>query len=266
MWRRYLQVCALVVAWWLPGGFAFASDAARASDAWVTVVEAAPKDFFYEAWAGGDGGGRSMSVYGGMTSSLSGDIRGDGFRLRSAGAYGTYAYTRSYAVDGRKAWQDFAGTMWSTDLMLGYQAAAGLWIVKAFVGASQETHVVRPRGGDGLAVDTENAVQGDRLGFKGSLETWLNIDNIAFLQTDLSWSSAFKAYGGRVRTGYRLNPALSTGLEAGIHGNVNHDAGRAGAFLRFEWTGGEVSASAGAAGNHHDVTGIYGSLGLMIRF
>jgi hypothetical protein len=236
----------------------------------VTIVEAAPQVFRYEAWVGGDGGARSLSVYGGMTTSLTDDIRGNGLRLRSSAGFGTYAYTRSYvAADNRRAWQEFRGSMQTADVLLGYQRAFGPWIVKVFAGGTQERHDVVAHGGQagpGLLLDDENAVQGARIGFKGALETWLNIDNRAFLQTDMSWSEPFKAYGSRLRAGYRLSPAFSTGLEAGAHGNANHDAGRAGAFLRFEWTGGEVSASAGAAASQREITGVYGSLGVMLRF
>ncbi|MFM9942685.1 MAG: cellulose biosynthesis protein BcsS [Hyphomicrobiaceae bacterium] len=229
-------------------------------------MTAAPKTYYYEAWAGGDGAGRALSLYGGMTTALNNDVRADGFRLRTAAGYGIYAYSRSYTVDNRRAWQEFRGTMTSSDVLLGYQHAFGPWIIKVFAGGTQETHAVVAHGDAGLAFDNRNAVQGSRIGFKGALETWLNIDNWAFLQTDVSWSQPFEAYGGRIRAGYRINPAFSAGLEAGVHGNANHDAGRLGSFLRFEWTAGEISASVGAAANSHEITGAYGSLAVMIRF
>jgi len=233
---------------------------------WSTVVVAPPRTYFYETWMGGDGAGRALSLYGGMTAALGSDIRADGFRVRTTAGYGTYAYTRSYAIGPRRAWQDFRGEMTTADLMLGYQVAMGPWIVKVFAGGSQETHTVVAHGGGNLPFDARNSVQGNRIGFKGTVETWWNIGNVAFLQTDLSWSQPFDAYGGRVRAGYRLTPALSTGLEAGLHGNANHDAGRLGGFLRFEWTAGELSASGGLAGRHDEIKGLYGSLGLMLRF
>lgn len=242
------------------------ADATAHAGEWSTVVEAARHDFHYETWGGGDGSGSALSLYGGMTASLFEDIRGNGVRLRTTASYGTYRYTRPYALAGGRAWQEFRGTMSSADLLLGYQHAFGPWIIKVFAGASQERHDIVAHGAGGLSIDDGNGVQGERLGFKGALETWLNIANVAFVQTDLSWSAPFKAYGTRVRAGYRLNPAFSTGLEAAVHGNANHDEGRLGAFLRFEWTGGEVSVSAGGAGNQRDVTGAYASVGLMLRF
>ena len=258
--RSYRTVLAALAA------AAIASGAA--AEDWTTHVVAAPKHYHYEAWAGADAGGHSLSVYGGMTASLSDDIRIDGWRLRSAASYGTYGYTRSYVAGNRKAWQEFRGTMHATDLMVGHHHAFGPWIVKVFAGGSQETHVVVAHGGGarGLTYDDENDVQGARMGFKGAIETWLNVDNFAFVQTDFSWSTPFKAYSSRIRTGYRLNPAFSTGLELGAHGNANHDAGRAGGFLRFEWTGGEISGAGGLGGTSHDISGAYGSLAIMMRF
>lgn len=238
---------------------------ARAGE-WQTEVVAPRKTFYYEAWAGGDGGATSLSIYGGSTMALTDDVRANGFRLRAAAGYGTYGYERSYTVANRRAWQDFRGTMSSSEALVGYQHAFGPWIIKVFAGVAQETHTVVAHGPVGLAVDDRNAVQGDRFGFKGALESWLDLDNKAFLQTDLSWSQPFEAYGSRIRAGWRLTPALSTGLEAGAHGNANHDAGRIGAFLRFEWTAGEISASVGAAGNSHEITGAYASAGMMLRF
>jgi hypothetical protein len=55
-----------------------------------------------------------------------------------------------------------------------------------------------------------------------------------------------KVYSGRARLGWRLTPALSLGLEAGAAGNLEGDVAHAGGFIRYEWTAGEMSASAGA--------------------
>ena len=50
-----------------------------------------------------------------------------------------------------------------------------------------------------------------------------------------------------MRAGYRLLPTVSAGLELGINRNDLDMGGRGGAFLRYEWFGGEISASAGMA-------------------
>jgi hypothetical protein len=222
----------------------------------------------YEIWAGADGTGARWSAYGGMAAALFGDVRADGWRLRTAGGYGRYHYSRPAfdPVNRRKVWPEFDGEMTFADVSVGYQKALGPFIAKLYIGITDETHVVVPRGASVLAFDDQNKVQGSRRGLKGAIETWLSLGDWGFVHTDLNWSEPFGAYGGRTRLGYRLNPAWSTGLEAAVFGNANHDHGRAGGFLRFEWSQGEVSLAVGADGDQKAVTGAYGSLAAMLRF
>jgi hypothetical protein len=151
------------------------------------------------------------------------------------------------------------GTQAYGDLLLGGQISIGPWIIKPFVGITGEQHRIAP-------FDDENPVQGQKTGFKAVLETWLTMGDTAYLQTDFSWSQVFEAYSARTRIGTRLTPSLSAGLEAASVGNMSYSAGRGGLFLRYEWGGGEVSASAGAAGDRSGVDGAYGSLGILLRF
>lgn len=213
----------------------------------------------YETWTGGDATGHSWSIYGGMNASLSGDIRVDGFRLRSAAGYGSYTYTSPRWNGLQRLPKTFDGVQSYTDLAIGYQHAIGPWIVKVYVGGTQETHAILP-------FDTENSVQGGRRGLKGAVETWFNFRDAAFLQTEASWSQVFDTYGGRARAGYRINPAFSAGVEGAMHGNAVYNSGRLGSFARFEWTSGEISASGGLAGDRSGATGAYGSIGLLLRF
>lgn len=226
---------------------------------WATAVEPENPVYKYDVYAGGEATSHSRSFYGGMTASLSGDIRVDGFRVRSAGGYGTYSYTSPRWNGITRVPMNFSGTQTFTDLMLGYQQAFGPWIVKVFAGGNQDQHVIAP-------FDNKNSVQGQQRGFKAAVETWLNIDDVAFIQSETSWSQVFETYGGRVRAGLRVNPALSTGVEGAVNGNAAYDTGRLGAFGRFEWSRGEVSASGGVAGDRANVTGGYGTVAVMFRF
>lgn len=213
----------------------------------------------FEAWAGVDGAARAWSVYTGTTVALGGDIREDGWRLRGGGGYGAYTYT-SPRWDGKhKQSVTFDGKQSSADILAGYQFSTGPLTVKAFAGATQERHLLTP-------FDIENSVQGVRWGAKLALETWLNLDRWGFIQLEASWSSSFNAHSIRVRGGYRLAPSLSLGLESGIVGNDNYEAGRAGVFGRFEWSRGEVSVSGGVSGDRSGDTGAYGSVGVLVRF
>ncbi len=239
----------------------------RAAD-WTVVDETPPPEFQYEAWSGADGSPGSWSVYGGLNAAIFSDIRENGVRLRSSGGYGQYHYQRPVYDPFRRRMVSagFQGQMTFLDTLLGYQQQLGPLILKAYAGITEESHAVRPAGNAVLAIDDENAVQGSKRGLKGALETWLRLGEWGFVQTDVNWSQPFQAYSARLRFGHRLNPAWSWGLEAAVFGNANHDQGRAGGFLRFEWSRGEISLSTGAGGDQHEISGAYGSLNAMLRF
>ena len=226
---------------------------------WSSTVVPEIQVYNYEAWGGAEATSHSRSYYGGMTTALSGDVRTDGFRLRSAAGYGTYSYTSPRWDGQKKTPVHFEGVQSFQDVMLGFQYAMGPWIVKVYAGWTQDQHLLSP-------FDTKNPVQGKSDGVKGAIETWLNVADKAFVQSEMNWTEVFNTYGGRVRLGYRINPALSMGLEAAANGNAVYDSGRAGSFARFEWSGGEISASGGVAGDRSSVQGGYGSAGLLFRF
>lgn len=255
-------------AFGLAFGALWLSTAAAGAADWTVVREVERPQYQYEGWGGADGAGTSWSTYGGMNAALFGDIRENGWRLRTSGGYGRYSYQRPIYDPFRRrlVTAEFHGEMTFADALLGYQQAFGPLIVKAYAGLTEEHHAILPANGSPLAFDDENAVQGAGRGAKVALETWLRLGDWGFVQTDLNWSQPFAAYSARLRIGTRLNPAWSAGLESAAFGNANHDQGRAGAFLRFEWSRGEVSLSAGAGGDNHEITGGYGSLNAMLRF
>jgi hypothetical protein len=111
--------------------------------------------------------------------------------------------------------------------------------VKVFAGVAIADRQARPD-------DIETVVRGTGLGGKMALETWWNLGEAAFTSVDLSWGSLYQSYAARARLGWRLTPALSAGLEAGAAGNIECDIIRAGLFVRYEWTSGEMSLSGGA--------------------
>ena len=213
----------------------------------------------YEVSAGADATRQSATVYTATTAALFGVLREDGLRLRAGAGYGTYSYSSPRWNGLTRVPVSFEGEQSFADLLVGYQASVGPMIVKLFVGGAMERHVITP-------FDSENGVQGDRVGLKGALETWLRFGDRAFLQTDASWSSMFEAYSARARLGTALFGQLSAGIEAAAMGNRTYDAGRAGLFTRYEWTGGEISVSGGTAGDRSGLTGGYGSIGIVVRF
>ncbi len=228
----------------------------------------APAKLTYEANAGADGAGHSWSVYGGLTAAFFGDLREDGLRLRTGGGYGRYRYARPYfdPTKRRFVWPEFFGEQTSADLLVGYQLSLGPTTLKTYLGLTEESHRISAGSDSPIAIDDENGVQGTKRGVKVVLETWTRLSDWGFLQADANWSQPFESYGGRVRLGYLVGSGWSTGLEASAFGNLNHDGGRAGGFLRYEWNRGEISVSAGADGDREHVGGAYASVGGLLRF
>ena len=133
----------------------------------------------------------------------------------------------------------FKGTGSFADVLAGYHQQLGPLTVKVFAGVSAADRQIRPD-------DPETVIRGTGLGGKMALETWWNLGDQAWTSVDLSWGSLYQSYAARARLGWRLTPALSVGIEAGGAGNLECDILRAGGFVRYEWAGGEISASGGA--------------------
>lgn len=213
----------------------------------------------YEISAGGEAGRDAWSVHVTATTALGGDVCQPGFRLRSSAGYGTYSYDSAQWTKKTVVLRHYQGVQAFADAMLGYHAQIGALTVKAYAGAAMASHMLTP-------ADPENVVYGERVGLKLALETWFAIGARGFVQSDTSWQSAFDAYASRLRVGYRVLPNLAIGPELAVFGNTAYDGGRAGAFIRFEFGRGEISASAGASGDKDGADGAYGTLGGLFRF
>jgi Cellulose biosynthesis protein BcsS len=134
---------------------------------------------------------------------------------------------------------------------------------KAFIGASAIEHDVRP-------LDPENPVQGVAYGPKAVVEPWLNMGSAAWSSLDVNWTSAHQTYAGRARAGYRLFDDVSVGAEARIDGNELDKDARGGLFVRYAWTGGEVSLAGGVSGRFledaRDMTDPYATLTWLVQY
>jgi hypothetical protein len=218
-----------------------------------------------EVWSGADVSTNVWLVYSGITVAPWSHIHGDGVRFRAVGGYGQYRYSDAVAIDDG-APHDFAARTYFADLLVGYLKRLGPLTAKGFVGVSTISHDIEP-------FDGETLVNGDETGVKGVVELWLNMGERGWGSLDLSWSAAHDTRAARLRTGYRVLPTVSLGLEGGINidaqgecrikGGADDgcratydtrdavdllDYGRGGAFVRYEWAGGEASLSGGALG------------------
>jgi len=209
----------------------------------------------FEAWAGTEVFRDVWSIYAGSTYAPFGSVNQDGVRLRVVAGHGAYSYAAPAAAG------TFHGTVHFAYLLAGYHKQFGTLTVKVF---------------GGLTVTDRDV--GDPAGHRGTdwggrlvLETWWNITEQAWTSVDVSWTTLDDVYGARGRLGWRLSPAFSVGLEAASTGNLDYDAARLGGFVRYEWANGELSLSAGAAGDGPgsgdvDLQGAFATLNVLTRF
>jgi len=205
----------------------------------------------HEVWAGADGGSHNWLVYSGTTYAPWSDIHADGFRLRATGGYGGYSY--SATLPGSQTPLKVRVVKTYGDVLAGYQMRVGELTAKAFVGWSMIDDVITVPawGGRGTHVDT---------GAKGAVELWLNMGPSAWGSLDANYTDTQQAWSVRSRVGYRVLPTVSLGAE-GIFNALDRNGTiasspasaanlgdlRAGAFVRYEWFGGEISASGGVS-------------------
>jgi len=204
-------------------------------------ADPAPRYGWREVWAGADASSHVWLLYSGATVAPYSDMFSDGLRLRAAAGYGQY----SYAGERRAQVQSYAANTAFAEALVGYLKRLGPLTAKAFIGAAAIEHDIHP-------LDPENPVQGREFGPKAVVELWLNMGSSAWSSLDASWTSAHDTYAGRVRSGYVVYEGVSLGVEARINGNALDRDARGGLFVRYAWTGGEVSLAGGLAGRFFD--------------
>jgi hypothetical protein len=204
------------------------------------------------------------SVYSGTTFAPFGALTEDGVRLRATGGYGAFHYSALRPSGGGGQLIKYRGTASFGDLLVGYHQQLGALTLKLYAGAMATRHVIDP-------FDPEASVQGNGIGGKTVLETWWTLGEHAWASLDVSYGTLHDTYGGRLRLGWRLAQPLSTGIEVAADGNSDGDSGRVGAFVRYEWAQGEVSASGGLMTDWSgiekiDARGAYATVAWMNRF
>jgi Cellulose biosynthesis protein BcsS len=192
----------------------------------------------YEFSAGAQVATHAWSTYSGLTVAPFGSMLEDGLRLRVVGGYGAYSYSGLRPVGGGSQLFKFNGTSSFGDLLIGYHQQLGPLTLKVYAGGMATNHVLSP-------VDPDAEVIGPGFGAKVAIETWWTISELAWSSLDLSYGTVHESYASRLRVGWRLTPPVSVGLEAAAVGDTDGDSGRLGSFVRYEWDGGELSASAG---------------------
>lgn len=238
----------------------------------LSLTAQAEEPPYSEISGGGEVAGHTWSAYTSTTIALSAlgigvpkSIREDGWRLRMGAGYWQYERRQEEWVPGvgaqpvnRKRTGSFA------DILLGYHAQLGDLTLKLYAGGIYEREVwsAEPLDQSGSATD---------LSAKVLVESWFNLTPESFAQLDLGWVSQNDTVNARARLGYRITPSIAIGPETAYwaadrdQAPGRDDLFRYGAFVRYEWVGGEVSLSAGAMDSSGDQR-FYATINALLRF
>lgn len=249
-------------------------------DATAQPLEPAqPKYGWLEVWSGADATRDVWLLYGGVTlAPFSEHIYADGLRLRVQSGFGHYSYLggavasptcsapSSAACDSDRPRYEVDQNY--VDALIGYHKRIGELTAKVFVGVASITHDYRQ-----LDPICCYEVVGTDVGVKGVIELWLNLGAHAWTSLDVSYTTAHDTGSARWRGGWRVLPTLSIGPELRYDTNADDDAARGGAFIRYEWFKGEISAAGGWAGAITDAGAFdeqgpaaYGTVNLLVQF
>lgn len=159
------------------------------------------------------------------------------------GGYGRYSYGGALFDGNGFRHTQFDGTVSFLSAQAGYQFHRGPVIAKAFAGIEAVDQHITP-------FDPRNSVQGTELGLRVSLETWTDRSEHWFLSADACYGTAFQSYWELTRIGYRVGEVFAVGLEGGVLGNQEYDAGRGGGFVRGKFKALEATLSGGFTGDY----------------
>lgn len=212
-----------------------------------------------EAWGGADVLTSYWSVYSGSTYALTGDIEASGWRLRSTGGYGRYAYKKWSGTRKSPVYVTYKGRKYFSNLLLGYHFQWHRLTLKTFGGLSTERHVITPH-------DPDEAARAMRYGGKAALDAWLTLSDRQWLATSVSWASTFNTYKLSAQTGYAVLRDLDLGIQAQVDGNNTHRVGRIGGFATWRLGDAGLTFAAGASVDRAIRSAPYGSINLFVRY
>lgn len=224
----------------------------------------------WQVWTGADVSASVWLLYSGVTASPWSRMHDEGLKFRIAGGYREYTYSDRLPptdpdADPREGKATFHARSHYAEILVGYLMRFGELTAKAFVGLSTIGHDIAPH-------DDQTIVIGDEIGGKAVVELWLNMGERGWSSLDMSFSSAHSTAAVRARSGYRVWPQLSLGVEAALNVDAQGqcrmdtatvkrckydyeskarlmDYARAGGFVRYELEQGELSLSMGALGD-----------------
>lgn len=232
-------------------GAVFAAGAARAGEA------AALR---HEVFGGVETANNYTGIYAGGGYAFGAGFGAPGWRLRTVAAWSPYDYDGALFDGAAYRRTAFKGEAAFLTVQAGYEFHQGRTVARAFAGIEAADQTITP-------FDPGNSVQGTELGLRLTVETWTDISDRWFLSADGAYGTAFQEYWQLTRIGCRVGPIFAVGLEGGVLGNQEYDAGRGGAFVRGAFKAFEATVSGGFTGDYllSDPSG-YLAVGLYRKF
>jgi len=213
-----------------------------------------------EVFSGADATENQVGLYaGGVTGALDDHLNLKGLRLRAVYGESWYEYHSSREIDGAYVDVAFQGTSQFYEAMIGYEFRALASIFKIYGGVMAEENDIDPR-------DTNNRLQGQKIGAKLLLEAWHDFGKGHWFSGYASHSSASGYYVAHGRYGLPASYFIDVGLEFGAFGNDEFDALRVGGFSRFKMGDGEWTLSAGLSGDYDEPDAFYATMQYFTKF
>lgn len=186
-----------------------------------------------------------MAYFGG-TNAPFGNLHSDGWRLRAQVGTGSYSFRGHHKHDGQSYTPlEYRDDHDFLDALAGYQMQFGPLTAKVFAGASFSEHIVE--GPD----DFTPEISGQNVGPKAQVELWYDAGGGMWASLNGSYTTILDTYSVNSRIGWRVLPNLSVGIESTIQNRLADKVDLAGAyasggaFVRYTWSTGEASLSAG---------------------
>lgn len=203
-----------------------------------------------ESVTGAYASSRYLSLYHGSTYAPWSSPDLDGYRFRLVGGSGVYRDKESLLHATANAFAEaLAGYQWSTPHVTA----------KAFAGIVGGGRVVTPSAY--VRPEAEGA-----LGWKVLGEGWVNVTRESFAQIDVGLGSLGMRARAQLRGGVRVSPSLALGPDIWIE-RRDERSGEVGVggFVRYGWSGGEATLSAGWSADTHDDASPYVMLNVLTR-
>jgi outer membrane immunogenic protein len=211
---------------------ALPAHAQQASSGALNVLPAIPTGTSpVYAWSGLNTNNSYIGGFVGGIFALNGNLNSEGWLFRAEGAGGNYDWNTATLPSTRI--ETYNGA-----LMLGYKKQIGQGWLSVYGGGAFETH-------NNPDVPAPTTLQGTKGGAKGLIEYWGPLGPKWEVYSSFSYATPFSVTNAYGRVGYKWNDKVTIGPETGYFGNDAYRDWRAGGFISFKTSFGEIAFSGG---------------------